>query len=70
MIDYATPADFAIWAERAAVATTASLLYVVADCRDAAEAMKGWNPVKEGYYLDQMSAYGMELTRRRRAAAK
>ena len=28
--------------------------------------MRGWNPSREGYYLDQASTYGMELTRRNR----
>ena len=28
--------------------------------------MRGWNPSREGYYLDQAATYGMELTRRNR----
>ena len=49
--------------------TTAELLYTVRDCQEAEAAMRGWNPVKEGFYSDQASTYGMELTRRQRAQA-
>ena len=44
--------------------TVAELLYTVNDCRQAAESMRGWNPIKEGFYMDQASTYGMELNRR------
>ena len=67
MTEYATPADFARWEARAQAMTVAQLLYTVQDCQQAEAAMRGWNPVKEGYYSDQASTYGMELTRRRRA---
>ena len=43
------------------------LRYIVADCHNAAACMRGWNPAREGYYLDQASTYGMELTLRNRA---
>ena len=26
--------------------------------------MRGWNPVKEGFYSDQAATYGMELNKR------
>ena len=61
---YATAADFTAWTERAKSMTVAELLYTVNDCRQAAEAMRGWNPIKEGFYMDQASTYGMELNRR------
>lgn len=64
--EYATPADFARWEAQAKTMTVAQLLYTVRDCQQAEAAMRGWNPVKEGYYSDQASTYGMELTRRRR----
>lgn len=64
--EYATPEDFATWAARAKTMTVAALLYTVKDCQQAEAAMRGWNPVKEGYYADQASTYGMELTRRQR----
>jgi len=67
MTEYATPADFANWEAKAKAMTVAQLLYTVKDCQQAEAAMRGWNPVKEGYYSDQASTYGMELTRRRRA---
>ena len=43
----------------------AELLYAAEDCRQAELAMRGWNPVKEGYYSDQASTYGDEARRRR-----
>ena len=61
---YATAADFTTWGERAKSMTVAELLYTVNDCRQAAESMRGWNPIKEGFYMDQASTYGMELNRR------
>lgn len=66
--EYATPEDFATWEARAKSMTTAALFYTVKDCQRAAEAMRGFNPVREGFYSDQASTYGMELTRRCRAA--
>jgi hypothetical protein len=67
--EFATAADFANWANRAKSMTSAELLYTVNDCQRAAKAMRGWNPVKEGFYVDQACTYGMELTRRRRSVA-
>jgi len=67
MSNHATAADFTTWAARAKEMTVAALLYTVNDCREAAEAMRGWNPVKEGYYMDQLSTYRQELDRRRAA---
>lgn len=63
----ATPADFATWEARAKTMSVAELLYTVKDCQEAAEAMKGFNPDREGFYIDQACTYGMELTRRQRA---
>lgn len=65
--EHATAADFASWTERAKGMTVAALLYTINDCRQAAEAMCGWNPIKEGFYMDQASTYGMELNRRKAA---
>lgn len=67
--EYATPADFTAWEAKAKSMTVAELLYTVKDCQQAEAAMRGWNPVKEGFYSDQASTYGMELTRRARVAA-
>jgi hypothetical protein len=67
--EYATAEDFATWEARAKTMSVAELLYTVRDCQQAEAAMRGWNPVKEGFYSDQACTYGMELTRRRRAAA-
>ena len=63
--DYATPEDFAKWEAQAKAMTDAELLYAARDCRQAEAAMRGWNPIKEGYYSDQACTYGMELNRRR-----
>jgi hypothetical protein len=65
--EHATAEQFTTWAARAKEMTVAALLYTVNDCREAAEAMRGWNPVKEGYYMDQLSTYRQELDRRRAA---
>jgi hypothetical protein len=62
--EYATAADFTRWEELAAQYTSASLHYIVRDCFQAADAMKGGNPVKEGYYRDQGLTYYAEIQRR------
>ena len=64
MNDYATAEDFKRWAAKARAATWDSLQYVVKDCREAAEAMRGHNPVREGRYLDEMHTYIEEMNRR------
>ena len=61
---HATAADFEAWETKARTMTNAELLYAARDCREAEEAMRGWNPIREGYYSDQASTYGMELKRR------
>lgn len=66
--DFATASDFAAWDKQAAVMTSGALLHSIKDCHEAAKAMRGWNPDREGFYMDQASTFGMELTRRRRAA--
>lgn len=35
--------------------TDAELRYIAQDAKQAAEAMRGWNPTAEGKYLDQMN---------------
>jgi hypothetical protein len=63
--EYATAEDFTRWEQHAKECTSASLHYIAKDCFAAAAAMKGGNPVKEGYYLDQSYTYGDELRRRK-----
>jgi hypothetical protein len=65
--EHATAADFAKWRAHAESCDSASLHYIIADCRRAAAAMKGWNPNREGFYIDQLCTYADE--RRRRQAA-
>ena len=62
--EYATAEDFAKWRAQAETMTNACLRYTVADCRQAEAAMRGWNPIKEGYYSDQACTFGDELRRR------
>ena len=62
---HATADDFSRWAELAKGMTTCSLQYTVRDCSQAAAAMEGWNPNREGFYRDQMATYQQELDRRR-----
>lgn len=64
--EHATAEHFARWESHAQTLDQYSLRYIVADCHKAAAGMRGWNPAREGYYLDQASTYGMELTRRNR----
>jgi len=63
--EYATPENFQTWEKQAKTMSESELLFVINDCRRAEEAMRGWNSVKEGFYSDQASTYGMELQRRR-----
>ena len=60
----ATANDFAKWEREAKRLSIDSLRYVINDCQEAARAMKGWNPEREGYYIDQASTFGQELTKR------
>ena len=62
--EFATPEDFAKWRAQAEAMTTACLIYTAKDCRKAEAAMRGWNPIKEGYYSDQACTFGDELRRR------
>lgn len=68
--EYATPENFARWEKHAKTLTAHSLRYVIKDCHEAAERMRGFNSTREGYYLDQAMTYGMELTRRNRELAR
>lgn len=63
---FATPEHFDRWEAHAKVCDVYTLKYIIKDCYSAAEAMKGFNPIREGFYLDQAATYGMELTRRNR----
>ena len=62
---HATPENFQAWEKEAKSMSTSALVWAAKDCRKAEEAMRGWNPIKEGFYSDQASTYGMELRRRR-----
>jgi hypothetical protein len=69
MDKHATVEDFNLWADRAQKMSVSALLFTVHDCSQAAAAMRGWNPIREGFYLDQAAAYAMELIRRKRAGS-
>jgi len=43
----------------------AELYFAAADCRKAESAMRGWNPIREGYYSDQACTFGDEIRRRK-----
>ena len=62
--DYATPENFETWRQDAKTMTVDALMHTIQDCRNAEKAMRGWNPVKEGFYSDQAATYGMELNKR------
>lgn len=64
MPDYATPENFETWRQQAKTMTVEVLKHTIQDCRNAEKSMRGWNPVKEGFYSDQASTFAMELKRR------
>ena len=64
---YATASDFARWEAKAKSMTVAELFWSAKDARKAEAAMRGWNPIREGYYSDEACTYGDELRRRRLA---
>lgn len=66
--EFATPEDFSKWEKHSKTLDLYSLKFIINDCISAAENMKGWNPIREGFYLDQAATYGMEYTKRRKLA--
>jgi len=64
--DHATPADFDRWEAHSKMLDAYTIRYIIADCQQAAANMRGFNPAREGYYIDQSCTYAMELTRRNR----
>jgi len=60
----ATAQEFTKWTEHAKSVDQDALIYIIDDCRNARQAMSGWNPVKENYYADQGMTYSDELRRR------
>jgi len=61
---YATADDFTAWETKARTMTADELRYAARDCRQAEAAMRGWNPIREGFYSDQAHTFGDELRRR------
>lgn len=62
----ATVEDFKKWEEAAKACSNEQLLHIIRDCREAAQAMKTWNPVREGYYEDQAWTFADEYRKRTR----
>jgi hypothetical protein len=60
----ASAKDFSLWERKAKRLSLDSLRFVIADCQSAAQAMKGWNPDREGFYIDQAHTYQHELAKR------
>ena len=60
----ATAQEFTKWEAHARTVDQNALVYIIQDCRNARQAMKGWNPEKENYYADQGMTYSDELRRR------
>ena len=60
----ATAAEFKKWEDHAKSVDYHALVFIIQDCRNAREAMKGWNPEKENFYADQGMTYSDELRRR------
>jgi len=65
----ATAQDFSRWEDHAQTLDLGSIGYIIQDCLDAARAMSGWNPEREGYYVDQAGTYRREITRRIRSVS-
>ena len=59
-----TAAHFANWTAKAANMTIEGLQYSIRDCRQAAEAARGWDSAGEGKYMDEMSVYLTEIRQR------
>lgn len=57
------------WETKAKSSTDEELTFIVADCRAAELAMRGWNPEREGFYSDQAATFQMEIIRRKGVAA-
>lgn len=56
---------FSNWTKKAAGMTLDGLVYSIKDCREAAEAVRGHDPIAEGRYMDEMAAYVSELNNRK-----
>ena len=63
---FATVEDFQRWEDHAKVLDCYTLKHIIKDCQSAEKNMRGFDPIREGYYIDQACTYGMELTRRNR----
>ena len=61
-------ADFIKWEAEAKHCDIDALYYIIHDCAEARDAMRGWNPDKEAYYADQYWTFSDELRRRTMAA--
>lgn len=57
--------DFSKWERHAATCDAMSLAFIIQDCQQAAQGMRGWNPSREGYYIDQALTYAKERQSRR-----
>jgi len=60
----ATAEQFKNWRDHAKICSVQSLKHIIKDCKNAEEAMRGWNAVKENYYRDQYFTYVDELRSR------
>ena len=61
----ATAEQFKNWREHAKTCSIESLKFIINDCKEAEEAMRGWNAVKENYYRDQRFTYVDALRERK-----
>jgi len=60
----ATAEDFKKWEDDSKTCAESQLYHIINDCKNARDAMRGWNPPKENYYADQAFTYQDELNRR------
>ena len=62
--DYTIQSDWSKWEAHAKTCDVRALRHIIADCRNAAAAMRSHNTDKEGFYIDQACTYSDELRNR------
>ena len=62
--DYTIQSDWNKWRDDAKTCDVPALRHIIADCHNAARAMRSHNIEKEGFYIDQALTYSDELRNR------
>ena len=64
----ATPLDQKRWESIATRMSVSELLFAAKDAREAQDAMRKWQPMREDYYVSKAICFNNELRRRRNYA--